>query len=78
MLNPSLENLPSKNEHYGHKQRDQDQRSYDSAYGHAGVAPTQTQRIAATKRGALRGVLVSGVMGTIRLLRVHYALFSRL
>ena len=62
-LNLSLETLPSKNEHYGHKQRDQDQRSYDSAYGHAGVAPTQTQRIAATKRGALRGVLVSGVRG---------------
>jgi len=39
MLNSS-ETLVSNNDNYRHNQRDQDHRSYDSAYGtHAGVAP---------------------------------------
>ena len=38
MLNLSSETLVSKNDNYRHKERDQDQRSYDSSYGrHAGV-----------------------------------------
>jgi hypothetical protein len=35
----SLENLLSKNDHYCYKQRYQDYRSYDSAYGHDRFAP---------------------------------------
>jgi len=38
-VNVSSETLISKNDNYRHNQRDQDHRSYDSAFGHAGVSP---------------------------------------
>ena len=62
MLNLSSETLVSKKNNYRHKHRDQDNRSYNSAYSrHAGVSPLlsfQLQLVAANNK-LLAGMLAS-------------------